>query len=338
MATKIPRVFQQQFGQTGITTYFGQFGSKAAGFPITSKDPATIQALAAFIQNGWPDAINASNKAPFLEEMNALHFLIFQQICNLFQDGIPAWDPSTPYFTGSIVRKDGTAEMYSSAVDNNVGNSLPSQSNNGSWNYVNTTSTVPPGAMSDFGGPAAPSGWLLCDGTSYPTATYPALFAAIGYAWGGAGANFSVPDMRGRTSIGAGTGSGLTPRALAQLIGAEGHILAVSEIPAGLTVTDPGHNHTQLPHGHSITDPGHNHLEQYGTGTSTTGNHVTGANDAHSTPLASTISTASATTGISVANNTASNLSSVTGISVGGGGGSHNIMQPSAVVLKIIKV
>ena len=332
---KIARVFQQQFGVNGLSTYFGQFGSKTAGFPITSKNPATIQALAAFVQNGWPDAINSSNKAPFLEEMNAMHFLLFYQLCNIFQDGIPVWDPSTTYYTGSVVRKDGTAELYSSAIDNNTGNTLPTQSNNGSWNYINTTSTVPPGAMTDFGGSSAPAGWLLCDGSSYPTSTYPALFAAIGYAWGGSGANFNVPDMRGRTSIGAGTGSGLTPRTLAQLIGEESHVLTVSQIPAGLTVTDPGHNHTQLAHGHTVVDPGHVHDINENTGVGAgTGGIIVGTNQR--TPASGYI--ISAQTGITVANNTASNLSSTTGISVGGGGQGHNNMQPSAVVLKIIKI
>ena len=339
MTAKIPRAFQNIFGRDGITSYFGQFGSKAAGFPVTSKDPETIQAIAAFTQNGWPDAINSSNKAPFLEEMNALHYLIFYQLCNIFQDGIPAWDPGTFYYTGSIVRKDGTAEMYSSAIDNNVGNALPTQSNNGAWNYVNTTSTVPSGAIMDFGGIVViPSGWLLCDGSSYPTSTYPALFAAIGYIWGGSGPNFNVPDLRGRTGIGAGTGSGLTPRTIGQLIGEEGHLLAVSEIPAGLTVTDPGHNHSQLPHGHVVTDPGHHHVQQgqFPDSANTGAVQLTQGNGRGTESSAE--STLSATTGISVANNTASNISAVTGISVGGGGAAHNNMQPSGVVLKIIKI
>jgi microcystin-dependent protein len=273
-------------------------------------------------------------------EMNAVHFLLFQQLCNIFQDGIPAWDPSTTYYTGSVVRKDGTAELYSSAIDNNTGNALPTQTNNGSWNYINTTSTVPPGAMSDFGGVAGnlPVGWLLCDGNSYPTATYPALFAAIGYTWGGAGANFNVPDMRGRASIGYGAGAGLTNRSvMGQLIGEESHILAVSEIPSGLTVTDPGHNHSQNPHGHSITDPGHTHVEKGVTGGVGSSNTISLSNSG-TAQTNSTSSTVSAVTGITVANNTASNNAATTGISVGGGGAGHNNMQPSAVVLKIIKI
>jgi microcystin-dependent protein len=47
--------------------------------------------------------------------------------------------------------------------------------------------------------------WLKCDGTGYATATYPDLFAAIGYTYGGSGATFNVPDIRGRHPIGVGT-------------------------------------------------------------------------------------------------------------------------------------
>jgi microcystin-dependent protein len=49
-----------------------------------------------------------------------------------------------------------------------------------------------------------PAGWLLCDGTSYLIATYPALAAALFdsgtgfYAYGSADStHFNVPDMRG---------------------------------------------------------------------------------------------------------------------------------------------
>lgn len=57
---------------------------------------------------------------------------------------------------------------------------------------------LPAGSMIDFAGTSAPAGWLMCDGKSLPTATYPALFSSIGYSFGGSGANFNVPDFRGR--------------------------------------------------------------------------------------------------------------------------------------------
>jgi len=36
-------------------------------------------------------------------------------------------------------------------------------------------------------------------------ATYPQLFALLGYAYGGVGANFGIPDLRKRVVVGAGT-------------------------------------------------------------------------------------------------------------------------------------
>ena len=89
---------------------------------------------------------------------------------------------------------------------------------NGSWSAIATESYVSSeigallGSPSGLGplpwsGGAAPSGWLLCDGTSYPTATYPELFAAIGYTYGGGGASFNVPDMRGRFPLGLHDGT-----------------------------------------------------------------------------------------------------------------------------------
>ena len=97
------------------------------------------------------------------------------------------------------------------------------------------TASIPAGTMRMAGG-AIPADWLLCDGTSYPTTTYPDLFAAIGYAFGGSLANFNVPDFQGRSPMGTGTGSGLTPRTLAAKAGAETQA-------SNVTATVPAHFH-----------------------------------------------------------------------------------------------
>jgi microcystin-dependent protein len=60
-----------------------------------------------------------------------------------------------------------------------------------------------PGDIKKTRSASVPTGWLRCNGASYPTSLYPDLFAVIGYGEGGSGPNFNVPDMRGRHPIGA---------------------------------------------------------------------------------------------------------------------------------------
>lgn len=58
------------------------------------------------------------------------------------------------------------------------------------------------GAIMGWTSASLPTGWVLCDGTSYATATYPNLFALIGYKFGGSGANFNVPNIQSRIIAG----------------------------------------------------------------------------------------------------------------------------------------
>lgn len=113
---KLPRVYQKQFGVNAGASDVGVFGSLAASSPQYSKDPATIQSLAAFL-SGWAGETIANNR-PALEDFNALDFLSFYQLCYLFQSGIPEWDASTTYYTGSICQVSGI--LYRSLQDDNL--------------------------------------------------------------------------------------------------------------------------------------------------------------------------------------------------------------------------
>jgi len=69
----------------------------------------------------------------------------------------------------------------------------------------------PAGLIMMYGGAAAPTGWLLCDGASLLRASYSDLFTAIGTTFGSVdGTHFNVPDMRGIFARGAGTNGTLT--------------------------------------------------------------------------------------------------------------------------------
>jgi microcystin-dependent protein len=64
---------------------------------------------------------------------------------------------------------------------------------------------APTGVIVEYGGSAAPTGWLLCDGTAINRTTYAKLFAVIGttYGVGDNSTTFNVPDRRGRFGTGA---------------------------------------------------------------------------------------------------------------------------------------
>ena len=61
---------------------------------------------------------------------------------------------------------------------------------------------VPSGVMVPFAGKTVPDGWLLCNGASLAKASYPDLFTAIGYTWGGSGNTFYLPNYNGRHILG----------------------------------------------------------------------------------------------------------------------------------------
>lgn len=60
------------------------------------------------------------------------------------------------------------------------------------------------GSVSAFAGNFSPRGWMVADGRALDSTQYDALFSKIGYAYGGSGSTFHLPDLRGRTIVGAG--------------------------------------------------------------------------------------------------------------------------------------
>lgn len=109
---------------------------------------------------------------------------------------------------------------------------------------------TPTGAIIPFAGSTAPSGWLLCDGSAIGRVEYAALFEVIKetYGIGDSSTTFNLPDLRGRTAIGTGQGTGLSDRIIGQVVGEENHALTVDEMPqhahTGSTTGAGGHIHT----------------------------------------------------------------------------------------------
>jgi RHS repeat-associated protein len=148
--------------------------------------------------------------------------------------------PSTSYTMWSVIQNAGTygyGTVYSPSVGSNDGSVVAS--NSVSLGALNTTGASGSGTSGSYTAPylalnytaattgtftppagligaypsnnTAPSGWLKADGSCYSTDTYPDLFTAIGYAYGGSGGSFCLPDLRGRLPLGkAITGGGST--------------------------------------------------------------------------------------------------------------------------------
>jgi microcystin-dependent protein len=69
------------------------------------------------------------------------------------------------------------------------------------WNIqaANQSAFSPIGTIVNYGGTSAPTGWLLCNGTSYNRTAYPNLFGIIGTTFGpgsSPGTTFNIPDFR----------------------------------------------------------------------------------------------------------------------------------------------
>lgn len=96
------------------------------------------------------------------------------------------------------------------------------------------SAVVPVGAVVSWASNYTPDGWLLADGSCISREDYWRLFEAIGETYDvcDGSTTFGLPDLRGRTIVGAGAGDGLTVRALGDFFGAETHQLTVNEMPS----------------------------------------------------------------------------------------------------------
>jgi microcystin-dependent protein len=79
----------------------------------------------------------------------------------------------------------------------------------------------------------APVGWALCNGALVSISQNNALFALLGVTFGGNGVNtFGLPDLQGRSPVGAGSGAGLSPIVQGDKSGNESVALLINNLPS----------------------------------------------------------------------------------------------------------
>jgi microcystin-dependent protein len=184
------------------------------------------------------------------------------------------------------------------------------------------THGVPLGGLLDYTGSSVPSSaFVLPRGQALSRTTYGTYFALVGTTYGsGDGVNtFNVIDLSGRVTAMLETSasrltsavSGVDGGTLGATGGSQSHVLTTTEIPA----------HT---HANSLSDPGHTHTNST-TGTSSTfQTSNTGGGVNVPNPGGGVINAAA--TGVTITNASA------------GSGAAHTIVQPTAIVLKLLRV
>ncbi len=80
------------------------------------------------------------------------------------------------------------------------------------------------GSTENYDGSGVPRGYLAADGAAFSSTDYAELFAVL--------ASSVTKDKRGRSELGAGTGTGLTNRVLGQAYGTENGTLVTANLPA----------------------------------------------------------------------------------------------------------
>jgi microcystin-dependent protein len=132
------------------------------------------------------------------------------------------WGDKTNWYSGSPLDSISTADWdtISAYVDG-----LLYEAKNPVIGYIMPYITASP-----------PANVLPCDGSSYLRVDFPELYSVLDSVFIVDSDNFVVPDLRGRTVIGAGDGSGLSSRSVGTSLGEEDHQLTESELAS--------HSHT----------------------------------------------------------------------------------------------
>lgn len=164
------KVFAENASNNGV------FGSLQANNPVQTNDVEQIQGLSAW-GNGWNDATMTSDKLPPLEEFQGIQYVVTYEQAYLMQEGIPEWDSSCTYYTGSFAKSDASGKwlIYQSLVDNNTNNAV-----------TDTSKWKPAAADIDLSDLSA-TGKSLASSFSMPSATYDDL------TLGASGTQYTAP-------------------------------------------------------------------------------------------------------------------------------------------------
>ena len=221
--------------------------------------------------------VNIAEGCPPATINNAIREVMAQ--CNNWQSGASGDNQTN---AGTLTSTGVLAITGSFTLDGANGTSgqvMTSAGSGATPTWADKVDGVLAGFIQMYGAASAPTGWLLCNGAAVSRSTYATLFALIGTTFGaGDGSStFNVPDMRDKFPVGSGS------------------TYALNATGGSANSTLPSHTHTA-----TVTDSGHFHNLSNTGGSGSSG----GGNLSIDSAVSGTLTTASKTTGVTVANST----------------------------------
>jgi microcystin-dependent protein len=103
----------------------------------------------------------------------------------------------------------------------------------------------------------APENYIACNGDLIPTSDYTALFSLIGYAYGGSGFNFQLPNLKSFYIVGANNTINNLP--YSNLMTGNNYLNATNNYLLSASVTNFPNFFKMPEHTHGVNDPEHSH-------------------------------------------------------------------------------
>lgn len=238
---KINRATQKIFGSNANSTAITQFGTAKDTNPIyiTNGNVEDIQANPSFL-TGWANSLE-QDLAPFMQDSNALWYMITSQVAYIMQQGMPEYDAETEYPAGALCKNTdnyGGIVIYKALQDmlgENVGHATSEQTYwtifSADENYAKYEIGLPQPSLTntllrneiwlDGSVGTAISG---TDSTLVNVSTYPLLAAKYGNKYGGNGTTtFGLPNFTGKSLWGVSSfGTGYLGATLPNIMGSFG--------------------------------------------------------------------------------------------------------------------